>query len=45
MSDRRVGWRDHLFGFAMVAIYVAILLATSRDLGMTRDEGFYVDAA
>jgi 4-amino-4-deoxy-L-arabinose transferase-like glycosyltransferase len=45
MTERPVLLRDHLFGFAMVVAYVAILLVTSRDLGMTRDEGFYVDAA
>ena len=37
-------WRDHLLGFLLAAIYTAILLATSTNLGMNRDEGFYVDA-
>ena len=45
MTENRLTSRDHLFGLAMVIVYVAILLVTSRDLGMTRDEGFYVDAA
>ena len=45
MNDHPVRARDHLFGLAMVVVYVAILLVTSRDLGMTRDEAFYVDAA
>lgn len=45
MKENRLTSRDHLFGLAMVVVYVAILLVTSRDLGMTRDEGFYVDAA
>ena len=44
-TERPVSFRDHLVGLAMVVVYVAILLVTSRDLGMTRDEGFYVDAA
>jgi 4-amino-4-deoxy-L-arabinose transferase-like glycosyltransferase len=45
VKENRVTLRDHLFGLLMVVVYVAILLVTSRDLGMTRDEGFYVDAA
>ena len=45
MSARRVGWRDHLIGLLLASSYVALLLVTSRDLGMNRDEGFYVDAA
>jgi hypothetical protein len=42
---RSIGWRDHLVGLVLCVAYVALLLATSRDLGMTRDEGFYVVAA
>lgn len=42
---RRIGWRDHGVGLALCAGYVALLLASSADLGMSRDEGFYVDAA
>jgi 4-amino-4-deoxy-L-arabinose transferase-like glycosyltransferase len=45
VTENRLTARDHFFGLAMVVVYVAILLVTSRDLGMTRDEGFYVDAA
>jgi 4-amino-4-deoxy-L-arabinose transferase-like glycosyltransferase len=45
VKQNRLTSRDHLFGLAMVVVYAAILLVTSRDLGMTRDEGFYVDAA
>ncbi|MDQ3033850.1 MAG: glycosyltransferase family 39 protein [Myxococcota bacterium] len=45
ITGRALGWRDHLFGLAITIAYVALLLATSRDLGMGRDEGFYVDAA
>ncbi len=40
-----VSRRDHLFGALMAAVYLAILLATSSDLAMSRDEGFYVVAA
>lgn len=36
---------DHLLGFVLAAVYVAVLLSTSSGLGMNRDEGFYVDAA
>lgn len=42
---RRIGWRDHLVGLALAVSYVAVLLAGSRDVGMARDEGFYVVAA
>lgn len=42
---RPVGMRDHAIGFALAAIYVAVLLLSSRNLGMSRDEGFYVVAA
>lgn len=43
--SREIGWRDHLLGFAIAAAYVALLLASSARLGMSRDEGFYVEAA
>lgn len=42
---RRIGWRDHLVGLALAVSYVALLLVGSRDVGMARDEGFYVVAA
>lgn len=42
---RAIGWRDHLLGLALCVSYVALLLATSTDLAMSRDEGFYVEAA
>ncbi len=42
---RRIGVRDNLLGAAIAASYVALLLASSRDVGMSRDEGFYVEAA
>ncbi len=44
-TGRSIGGRDHLVGFAFAFVYLALLLVTSRDLGMGRDEGFYVDAA
>lgn len=44
-TGRTLGWRDHLVGLVLTVSYCALLLGTSRDLGMTRDEGFYVDAA
>ncbi len=42
---RRIGWRDHLLGATIGAVYVALLLVSSHDVGMARDEGFYVEAA
>jgi hypothetical protein len=42
---RYIGWRDHLVGLALCVAYVALLLASSADVGMSRDEGFYVEAA
>lgn len=44
-TGRAIGVRDHVLGCALAIAYLALLLATSRDLGMGRDEGFYVDAA
>ncbi len=44
-AGRAVGWRDHAVGLALAVAYVAVLLASSVGLGMSRDEGFYVDAA
>lgn len=41
----RISARDHLLGLAVSLAYLALLLATSRELGMSRDEGFYVEAA
>ena len=38
-------WRDHLLGFILCAFYVMILVRTARNLGYSRDEGFYFDAA
>lgn len=41
----RIGWRDHLFGLAICVAYVGLLLSDAGDLGMSRDESFYVTAA
>jgi hypothetical protein len=41
----RIGWRDHVIGGALAALYVAWLLATARSLGFPRDEGVYFRAA
>ena len=43
--SRDIGFRDHLVGFTIGATYVALLLVSSAGLGMSRDEGFYVEAA
>ncbi|MFK8001379.1 MAG: ArnT family glycosyltransferase [Polyangiales bacterium] len=40
----RVGPWDHLLGFLICATYIGVLLAGSPDLGMSRDESFYVIA-
>jgi 4-amino-4-deoxy-L-arabinose transferase-like glycosyltransferase len=39
------GFRDHLIGLLLCSGYVAVLLATAPDLGLSRDEGMYVFAA
>jgi 4-amino-4-deoxy-L-arabinose transferase-like glycosyltransferase len=36
---------DHAFGAALAAAYVAVLLFTAPDLGLSRDEGIYVLSA
>lgn len=36
---------DPLIGLCLAALYLALLLATTRDLGYARDEGFYFQAA
>ncbi|MFW6051417.1 MAG: ArnT family glycosyltransferase [Myxococcota bacterium] len=45
MNGVRTGWRDHLVGLGLATAYVGLLLATSTDLAMSRDESFYVIAA
>jgi 4-amino-4-deoxy-L-arabinose transferase-like glycosyltransferase len=40
----RVGWRDHLIGACLGAVYVAWLLTTVRSVGVPRDEGIYFRA-
>ena len=42
---RALGKRDDLVALLLGAIYVAWLLATARELGFPRDEGFYFHAA
>ncbi|HEY8429204.1 MAG TPA: glycosyltransferase family 39 protein [Sandaracinaceae bacterium] len=42
---RRIGWRDHALGLALSVAYVLLLVGTASDIGMSRDEGFYVEAA
>lgn len=44
-APRRLDARDHLVGALLCASWVLVLLASSATLGMSRDEGFYVDAA
>ncbi len=40
----RIGWRDHLIGGALAALYVVALLATAHTIGFPRDEGVYFRA-
>ncbi len=42
---QKIGWRDQVIGFGLAATYVIWLLATARNLGFARDEGFYFRAA
>lgn len=44
-APRKIGARDHLVGALLCASWVLVLLSSSATLGMSRDEGFYVDAA
>jgi 4-amino-4-deoxy-L-arabinose transferase-like glycosyltransferase len=41
----RVTRTDHAIGAALCALYVAVLLFTAPDLGLSRDESMYVAAA
>lgn len=41
----RLGPLDHLLGALLGALYLALLVVTAPDIGMSRDEGFYVRAA
>jgi len=43
--SKRVGWRDHVVGALIGCVYVVWLLATTKNLGFARDEGFYFHAA
>lgn len=45
MNGSRTTWKDHGLGALLCVVYVAILVATADDLGLARDEGFYVSAA
>jgi 4-amino-4-deoxy-L-arabinose transferase-like glycosyltransferase len=40
-----VSRRDHVFGFSIAFLYLLALIFTATDLGMSRDESFYVHAA
>lgn len=42
---RTTAFRAHAFGMVMAVLYVTALVATSRDLTMSRDESFYVIAS
>jgi 4-amino-4-deoxy-L-arabinose transferase-like glycosyltransferase len=44
-AEPRVRFGDHLIGAALCAAYVAVLLHTAPQLGLSRDEGTYVVAA
>ena len=40
-----MGARDHVTGLVICVAYVALLVSTAGDIGMSRDESFYVQAA
>ena len=42
---RSTGSSDHLLGLALGSAYVALLVCTSSEIGMSRDEGFYAASA
>lgn len=42
---KEVGRRDHLFGALLAACYLVVLLLSASDIGLSRDESFYVTAA
>jgi 4-amino-4-deoxy-L-arabinose transferase-like glycosyltransferase len=44
-TPKEVGRLDHLFGAGLAFFYLLVLLATASDIGMSRDESFYVTAA
>jgi len=43
-TSRRITWRDHVIGAFIGSLYTLWLLATARELGFARDEGFYFRA-
>jgi len=45
IDARALKRRDHLIGAGLGVAYVLILVVTTADLGMSRDESFYVHAA
>ena len=45
INARALKRRDHLIGAGLGVAYVLILVGTTADLGMSRDESFYVHAA
>ena len=45
IDARALKGRDHLIGAGLCVAYVWLLVATAPDLGMSRDESFYVHAA
>jgi 4-amino-4-deoxy-L-arabinose transferase-like glycosyltransferase len=44
-SGMERGWPAHAAGLLIAAVYVAVLLATAKDIGFARDEGFYFTSA
>lgn len=39
------GWQVHVIGLVIASLYVAVLLATAKDIGFARDEGFYFSSS
>lgn len=44
-DSRPIGLRDHGVGLALCIGYVAVLLFTASEIGLSRDEGIYAQAA
>jgi 4-amino-4-deoxy-L-arabinose transferase-like glycosyltransferase len=40
-----IGYRDHLLGAGLACAYLALLICTSGQIGMSRDESFYAESA
>jgi 4-amino-4-deoxy-L-arabinose transferase-like glycosyltransferase len=44
-TKTELSYRDHLFGAALCGCYLLLLLSTASEIGLSRDESFYLRAA